>query len=274
MAFVRVNCFSSSLGMSVNCNVILPQKARGQIGIASADGTGRNTENGTYPVLWLLHGMSDDESMWERRTSIERYISPLGIVVVMPSAQLSGYSNMAHGGAYYDFISKELPETMRDFFSISEKREDNFIAGLSMGGEGAIKIGLANPQKYAAIGCLSAGVINHPWIKNPDPVENKREFMRYGDRNLTDTEEDGYRNAERILKDHLPAPRVYHAVGQNDFLLNPAREMRDFFLSFKGNPFDYRYEEDPGTHTWEFWDLHIQHFLSYLSEKAHPVNKE
>ncbi len=264
MALVKVNFGSRVLGMDVTCDVILPQKATRLIGMETAE-----REGGT-PVLWLLHGASDDETIWQRRTSIERYAAPLGLAVVMPGVQLSSYADMAHGGKYYTFVSKELPEVMHAFFGFSMKREDNFIAGLSMGGAGCMKIGLANPEKYAAIGCMSAGITNRaPTKRRPkDARAAKRQEMTYGNRNLVGTEEDPEYQAKSIIAEGKPIPRIYHTCGASDFLTERAHYTRDFFLSFEGNPFDYTYEEDPGAHTWEYWDEHIQHFLKFIGLEA------
>ena len=259
MALAHVNFFAQSLGMCVSCDVILPQaRTGGLIGMKTA------SREGKAPVLWLLHGMSDNHTIWQRRTSIERYVSPLGIAVVMPNAHLSSYADMAHGGKYFTYIADELPLIMRDFFPLSDRREDNFIAGLSMGGAGCMKIGLARPEKYAAIGCLSAGAINRRRDEEMTPERRARNEMLYGDRDLTGTEEDVFGNAERILSEGKPVPRIYHACGSEDFLLPSALETRDFFSKIPGNPFDYTFEQDPGAHTWEFWDEHIQRFLSFL----------
>ena len=88
--------------------------------------------------------------------------------------------------------------------------------------------------------------------------------MIYGDRDLDGTEEDVLGNAKRIVEEGKPAPRIYHACGVDDFLLESAHNTRDFFQGLEGNPFDYVYDEGPGAHTWEFWDDHIQTFLKYL----------
>ena len=252
MAFIQTYFFSQALGMCVSCNVVLPQR--------TADNEAKANEK--HPVLWLLHGMSDDETIWERRTSIERYAAPFGLAVVMPCVHLSSYADMAHGGKYYTYISKELPDAMRSFFPLSDKREDNFIAGLSMGGAGAMKIGLANPQNYAAIGCLSAGGING--IGSPvTDYRKRRNEMLYGSRDLTGTEEDVFGNAQKALKSGKPLPRIYHSCGTEDFILPSALHTKAFFEEMAGNPFDYVYESDPGAHTWEYWDEHIQRFLKY-----------
>lgn len=262
MALMHVDCFSKVLNLAVNVEVILPQKAVLQVGMASADRGGR------HPVLWLLHGASDDETVWQRRTSIERYAARYGLAVVMPAAQLSSYANMAHGGRYHDYIAYELPELMRSFFPLSSRREDNFISGLSMGGCGCMKIGLAHPENYAAIGCLSAGILPvYPPVAHADPRRARRNAMVIGNRDLRGTQEDAFASARRILRESKPAPRIYHACGRSDFLLDSARATRDFFIQIPGNPFGYEYQETPGAHTWEFWDEHIQYFLRFIGLK-------
>ncbi len=261
MALIHASLRSNALGRGVSCDIILPQKSSKLIGMDTA-------EADKIKVLWLLHGMSDDCTIWQRRTSIERYAAPYGLAVVMPDVELSSYTNLAHGGRFYDYIAKELPETLSAMFGFSTAREDNFIAGLSMGGAGCMKIGLANPDKYAAIGCLSAGGLNHPLPVSTDaldPEKHRSAYIRFDGRKLEGSEEDVFGNAQKILNEGLPIPRIYHSTGSSDFLLNASYQTRDFFLGIEGNPFDYTFEEDPGAHTWEYWDEHIQHFLKFLN---------
>ena len=108
------------------------------------------------PVVYLLHGLSDDHTMWCRRTSAERYADKYGIALIMPNADRSFYTDMKYGGKYYSYISDELVEYTRDLFHLSHKREKNFMCGLSMGGYGALKIAFKNPEKYEAVAAFSA----------------------------------------------------------------------------------------------------------------------
>lgn len=128
MALLRCEFFSDALEISTSMTVILPQTTHGQIGMT---GTARA---GGHPVLYLLHGLSDDDTIWTRRTSIERYVSELGIAVVMPAVGRSFYANEAYGMRYWDFVSEELPALVAGMFNVSTRREDTFVAGLSMGG--------------------------------------------------------------------------------------------------------------------------------------------
>ena len=127
-----------------------------------------------------------------------------------------------------------------------------------------MKIGLARPERFGAIGCLSAGASNRRPGQDADPRRAKYNLMAYGDGANLGPEEDVLGNAKKLAEAGGPCPRIYHACGTEDFLLENARATRDFFTGLPGNPFDYTYEEDPGAHIWEFWDEHIQHFLAFL----------
>ena len=137
-----------------------------------------------------------------------------------------------------------------------------------MGGAGCLKIGLARPENYAAIGSYSAGAYNRKPGAELSPRDAARRHMLHDDRDLTGTEEDVFGNARRIVETGGSCPRIYHACGDKDFLLERAHETRDFFQSFPGNPFGYVYDEDPGAHTWEFWDEHLKRFLGFLHDYA------
>ena len=256
MALMHVKYQSMALyGLNISVEVILPQ--------------GEVPPRG-HRTVWLLHGMSDNETMWQRRTSIERYADAHNVAVVMPAVQLSCYADMAHGYPFYTFVTEELPRVMREFFPLSSAREDNYVVGLSMGGEGACKIGLSKPENYSVIGCLSAGAYNHEPrdVSNPDPNNpySLWEFNRFDGIPVEGTPRDCFGNAKKIMEEGKPVPRIYHAIGSSDFLLESAYKTRDFFRSFDGNPFDYHFEEHPGAHTWDFWDLHIQRFLDFVDK--------
>ena len=247
MALAKIRFFSKELGMCVTCSAILPQDREPEAARPA-------------PVLWLLHGAEGNYSDWVRRTNIERYVRPYGLAVIMPSAHNSCYTDMAHGMRFYSYIAKELPARLPGMLNLSTKREENFIAGLSMGGAGSMMIGLSRPEKYSAIGCLSSGAVN---LLSTFRKTN-RFMLAFGDGPKAGTYQDPFGNAERILREKLPCPRIYHACGDRDFLLPDARRARDFFSALPGNPFDYQYAEDPGAHTWDFWDEHIHAFIEYL----------
>ncbi len=249
MAWIQASFFSDALGMCVNCNVLLPMKG----GDKKPDRTKR-------PVLWLLHGAHGNCDDWLRLTSVERYATRRGLAVVMPSAHLSSYMNMAHGGKYYDYIAQELPFKLRQMFPLSDQRDKNFIAGLSMGGRGAMMIGLANPEQYAVIGCFSAGLDIPAKAPYRDDVLGAKMPTGYADIRA---------NAKKAAKLAQP-PKIYHSCGTEDPFLSAARKARDVIAAIPNDPFGYVYEEGPGSHEWDYWDRAVKAFIERLPLKDAP----
>ncbi len=251
MAFIIIKFASEALGMQTDINVIVPQRStNGEIGIENHAG------DGAYKTLYLLHGLSDDNTIWMRRTSIERYAARYGIAVVMPSAAKSFYTDMKHGDKYYTFISSEVPNIAREFLHLSDKREDNTIAGLSMGGYGALKIALRNPEKFcAAAGLSSVADVKRFVEKMPDIDDDV-----FG-RTVTD-DDDLFALAEKC--DLSPSkPRIFMGVGKQDFLYKDNIRLREKFESLS---YDFTYRESEGIHSWDFWDEYIQYVLKWMYE--------
>lgn len=150
MALLHVDFYSHVLMMEMEMDVILPEQTEGQIGMEGCGGGEK------WKTLYLLHGMSDDHTIWQRRTSIERYAADKGIAVVMPTTHLGWYTDKAFGLKYFTFIADELPKVCRQMFPrMSDRREDTFAAGLSMGGYGALKCGLRAPEVFSKVASLS-----------------------------------------------------------------------------------------------------------------------
>lgn len=254
MALFHVDFSSSALGMCVQMDVILPQRPTGMIGITD------NAPEGKYPTLYLLHGMSDDHTIWQRRTSIERYVADKGIAVVMPCCHLAWYTDMYRGQKYWTYIAEELPAICRQFFpNMSDRREDTWAAGLSMGGYGAMKFGLRAPETFSKVASLSGGL---------DAVTIA---SKLGERSFW---EDVFGPADRIegsfndlfaaaaeLKDSPLRPEVYMWCGTEDFLYDQNVKMRDHLRALG---YDLTYEESPGDHQWKYWDAKIQTILDWL----------
>jgi putative tributyrin esterase len=258
MSFFQCCFHSDCLGMAVNVNVVLPQGAvKSQIGMDSAGG------EKLPPVLYLLHGLSDDQTIWMRRTSIERYATEHGIAVVMPCGNRSFYCNTVDGMRFYDYIADELPTMIGHAFRVSQRREDTAIGGLSMGGYGALRIGLLNPQKYCAIAALSA-VICADWCRAGRPELYRADF---GDIEPTGTQYDLFHLASQLAADaSSPNPMIYQACGEQDGLL---ADNQRFCAHLSANGMTPKWVALPGTHCWEFWDARIREVLDWL-----PFNKQ
>jgi len=257
MAFMQVNFFSDVLGMSMSMGAIIPQTAKSQIGLESAAGSK------PYKTLYLLHGMSDDHTIWQRRTSIERYASELGIAVIMPSTGLGWYTDMAHGLKWMTYISQELPAICRDFFPLSAKREDNYVAGLSMGGYGAMKLGLACGDSFSYAASLS-GAVNMAEMVGSD-ASDERSATFWSDIFGPFDQFVGGDNDLLALADKRKAagnmPKLYQWCGTEDFLYQQNIAFRDHALKLG---YDLTYKESPGDHQWKYWDERIQDVLDWL----------
>lgn len=258
MPFCECRFFSEALDESVSVNVILPQQTRGQIGM---QGTG--SSDGA-PVLYLLHGLSDDESIWMRRTSIERYAAAYGLAVVMPRGGRSYYADMVHGPKYWTYISEELPKVMRSFFRISDRREDTFAAGLSMGGYGALKLALHCPERFAAAASLS-GAISPEHLLEISPGLAKEYECIFGDmKQFAGSFNDLFAQAERCAREKADLPQLFLTCGTEDGLHSDTVHFRDHLRKL-GIPFTY--DECPGIHEWGLWDRKIQQVLQWLPLK-------
>lgn len=254
MAFIQCDFFSEVLGLSTSMNVILPQPASGQIGMEGSKASDK------YPVLYLLHGLSDDHTIWARRTSVERYVASLGLAVVMPAVHKSFYTDMAKGDRYWTFVSEELPQIVRSFFPISAAREDNFVAGLSMGGYGAFKLALRCPDKFIAGASLSGALNMADLAKNRHP-QRAWEYV-FGDLDkIKGSDNDLLYLAEKVAKSNGPKPMLYQCCGTEDFLYEDNIVFRDWANELG---LDLTYEEEPGTHEWGYWDKKIQRVLEWL----------
>ncbi|HQY93931.1 alpha/beta hydrolase family protein [Caldilinea sp.] len=263
MACLQCSFFSNVLNLSVAMNVILPQPPAG-------------ASHGEHklPVLWLLHGLSDDHTIWQRRTSIERYVEPLNLAVVMPAVDRSFYTDMTQGNRYWSYISEELPLVARSFFPLSPRREDNFVAGLSMGGYGAFKLALSHPTRYAAAASLSGAL--HDFAEDAaastDPAWAAELGRIFGDLDhFTGGANDLYHLARGVAQRPVtqtqgPAPQLFQCCGTEDFLYTGNLKFKAHAEALK---LPLTYEEGPGDHVWAYWDKMIQRVLAWL-----PIQKE
>lgn len=258
MALIHCDFRSEVLGLSTSMCVILPDPPRSEGGRpASWDGH-------RHPTLYLLHGLSDDHTIWQRRTSIERYVAPLDLAVVMPAVHRSFYTDMAQGHRYWTFISEELPALARGYFPLSDAREDNFVAGLSMGGYGAFKLALSHPDRFKAAASLS-GALDMASLADRDEVdeESLREFERiFGNLDgLRGSDNDLLHLARKMVTTDGAKPRLYQWCGTEDFLYESNLRFKEVAESLG---LDLTHEEGPGVHEWAYWDQQIQRVLDWL----------
>jgi putative tributyrin esterase len=256
MALIHCHFFSHVLGLMSSMTVILPDPGPLEAGAAPG------IQQKRYPTLYLLHGLSDDHTIWQRRTSIERYVEGLNLAVVMPAVQRSFYTDMAIGQRYWTFISEEVPALARHFFPLSEVRDENFVAGLSMGGYGAFKLALTCPERYAAAASLS-GTLDAARLARAEQAAGQSELNRiFGNANaLTGSPNDLFSLAAQIVKQNKPRPGLYQWCGTEDFLY---ADNLHFCEHAESLGLAVTYEEGPGGHDWSCWDAQIQRVLAWL----------
>jgi putative tributyrin esterase len=252
MAAVTVDFFSESLEVGASVAVVLPQATEAQIGVEPAAGAEED-----MPVLYLLHGLSDDHTAWTRYTSIERYAAAAGLAVVMPAVGRSFYADERNGHRYWTYLSEELPQVMHSFFRFSDRCQDTFVAGLSMGGYGALRLGLTHPDRFAAVASLSGAVDVAALVQQG---ERRALFDRiYGRRKPPRADED----LVALLENADPAalPPLYIGCGTEDPLL-PFSERFAERAEAAGAKVttDFR----SGEHEWGLWDTVIQDVIAWL----------
>jgi len=254
MAVLHCDFFSETLSLSTSMTVILPHEPAA----------------GPPPVLYLLHGLSDDHTTWWRRTSVDRYAEELGLAVVMPQVHRSYYSDEAYGGRFWSFLGEELPALVHGFFRVSERPEDTFVAGLSMGGYGAVKWALRQPERFAAAASLSGALdIASPRTQRYRP-EDPRMFQRiFGDLPVRGTREDLMRLVAEADPATVPALRLW--CGTEDPLVRANSRFRDACAT-AGIPVELVL--GPGEHEWGYWDARIRDVLAWLPLRGRRLSTE
>ena len=260
MALFHVNFYSEALGLCTSLYAVLPQRRP----FAETGKFSAGTEK--FRTLFLLHGRTDDHTIWLRRTSIDRYAEEKGIAVIMPEVNLSYYSDMKHGLDYFTYVADELPEVARSFFPLSRERKDTYVAGVSMGGYGAMKTALRRPETFSRVGAFSGSVDLRFWMdlcrKNKSAAHLRLFENCFGEPPVFEgTENDVFHLVRRLKEIGTQVPAMYQCCGTEDFLYQANLNFRDLCLK---EGLDLTYEEWPGVHEWGFWDVAIQRFLKWL----------
>lgn len=274
MSLVHLNFQSQFLGNNTDVNIVLPDRP-----MARTAGEFYSSKE-KYKVLWLLHGTFGDYSDWLRKSNIELYAAQRNLIVVMPSAGNANYVNwpgFATGYNAWDYLTEELMPLVQGWFPASSRREDNFIAGLSMGGNGAMQYAAGHPEKFAGAASLSNAPTNPHEMTVPkydgdaSGSEAAALFTKRVE-NLVDNFGglEGYVNSPINVWDRLPElmkagalPKLYFCCGEEDQLIWSKYCRFKAYAQEIGLP--AKFEEAPGyTHEWPFWDLFIQKAMDYF----------
>ncbi len=216
---------------------------------------------GPFPVFYLLHGLSDDHTVWVRRTSLERYVEHLPLIVVMPNGERGFYTDSKSNqkAAFETNLVRDLIGFVDNTFQTIPKRAGRVIGGLSMGGYGAVKIALKHPDLFCAAVSHSGALAfaSRPFSKDD---EWGREWIPVFGENPQGGSEDIFALIERADRNSLPALRI--DCGVDDFLIEDNRRLHRH-LENLGIP--HEYQEFPGEHNWAYWDEHVQEAIAFFA---------
>ncbi|BGE81235.1 alpha/beta hydrolase [Staphylococcus petrasii] len=253
MALIELNYLSKTLGMHQSLNVILPE---------DTSFFKKDQEAKPLKSMLVLHGLSSDANSYLRYTSIERYANDHKLAIILPNADHSFYTNMAYGHSYYDYVM-EVYDYVHQIFPLSKAREDNFIAGHSMGGYGTTKYALTQSQRFSKAAILSA----------PFDVSLLRDYEYYdfspqaiiGEKgDIKGTPFDPYYLVEQAIDNHVDLPELLIMCGTEDELYPQNLEFIKY-LDEKG--IQYNFKESPGIHDYAYWDKAIKETIEQFTEE-------
>ncbi len=238
MALSEIHFWSPILMKHVAATVLLPDKGKPP-----------------FATMYLLHGLSDDHTIWQRRTRIEEYVNHLPLAIVMPDGYRGFYTNHDNGPAYADYIIKDVIGTMERHFNLRTDRAGRCIGGLSMGGYGALRLALGYPDLFVSAHSHSGALTKGSMKLQPVTPE----WLPVFGEDPTGTDHDIFVLAKRA-KQKKKLPKLLIDCGVDDFLIEWNRRTNKEFTKMK---IPHEYNEYPGVHSWEYWDIHIREAIAF-----------
>lgn len=260
MALIDLHIYSDTLMKDVTLSVILPLPTI--TNMEYNDDIPILNEGETYPVLWLIHPGANDYTKIIRRSRIEAYAREKRIAVVCMDLDNSYCFNIPNGGKYYDYLTEELPTILRSILPLSDKREDNFIGGISMGGMGAYMAAAKNPDNYIASFSISGG-LDFEELKNLPNLDRWYDNVKatiYGENNqYYDPHIHDLRTVMRdLVNSGKSKPMFYACVGKEDFVreagIHVIEDMKEMGI-------EVLLEEGHGQHNFQYYDPQLKHII-------------
>lgn len=260
MSLLSFSLYSEALNGQTSISLILP----------AFEQSDRDIQPGEkFQTLWLLHGGRGDHTDYVRKTAIEHLAVRHRLAVVMPEVGNSFYSDLPSGGKYFTYLSEELPRLLRKYFPLSGLREDNFVAGLSMGGFGAAKLAFNLPQNYAAVGLMSTGPMGPHQLAVTAREANRNigidfDLLFGGIDKVPGSINDIWFVLEKAVENNVELPAIYDCCGTEDYGYPRYCQFKELAarLGLK-----VTFEEGPGAHTWDFWNEYLPKIIDWLPLK-------
>lgn len=224
-----------------------------------------------YPVVYLLHGLSGESANWLEKTGVAQYAMHYDLFIVMVEGANGWYTDSSTKPAdkYESYILRELIPDVEKRFRVIAQHEGRAIAGLSMGGYGAIKFGLKHPEMFALAASMSGAFTAASWTEKDlrDPgVMRDSVLQTFGPAGSpTRAANDVFKLAREVPAQQISSlPFFYIDCGTEDFLFTDSREFASLLVQLK---IPHEYRELPGTHAWPYWDAELQEILRIAALK-------
>lgn len=242
MPLCEFRFFSDLLRTPTAANILLPQ-----IGTPP------------FPVLYLLHGLSDDHTSWIRHSRIEDHAAPYPFIIVMPNAGRSYYANHSGGARrpWTTHLAEELPAMIERYFAARTDRQGRCIGGLSMGGYGALRLAFAYPDRYASAHSQS-GALMGPNAGRGSMSREEVDAILGGP--YENSQHDLVNLARQAAVGGADLPRLRIDCGTDDHLL---ADNRRFHSQLQQPNISVDYHEFAGGHDWNYWEAHIAAALAF-----------
>jgi S-formylglutathione hydrolase FrmB len=255
---------SKLIGQALPYNVVLPP--------GYEQDSARKTR---YPALYLLHGLGGSAGDWvSAKAHLSNYAARYRMIIVVPEGRDGWYTDSATvaGDKYETYLLQELIPDVQSRFRTIETREGRAVAGLSMGGYGALKFGLKHPEMFVFAASMSGALGAASW----KPEDHLPEFLKPSILRAYGAADSPTRAANDIFKlvREMPAERIptlpffYLDCGTEDFLVESNRAFSGLLLE-KKIPHEFR--ELPGTHSWPYWDMQVQEILRMAGQRMKTV---
>ncbi|QDJ58654.1 tributyrin esterase [Weissella hellenica] len=243
MAINHIDFFSKKLKMNTKINVILPE-----------------FPDGNEKVLLLLHGLTSDENSWLTQTRLAGYAMRKHVAIIMPRVDRSYYTNIVDGSQYFDYIADEVLQRCRQWFNLPTDPDKCYVAGVSMGGFGALKVGLTHPNQFKQIFALSAMLdIVRSWQNKPERDGWYRRLFGSPEQVIESDNDIAYLISQQTTN----APAIWQLCGVEDpfYAMNQTLDQQ-----IKKQGLTHEFLEVPGAHEWGVWDPAIQQILEIIDQ--------
>lgn len=279
MAILRYNFRSEILGLNTNVTICYPANAL-TTGLGFRDPIFPDDDRMPYEpgmkfqTVYVLHGGGEDDTVPYRYTRLEQYAENNKVMLVSPSVNDSFYMNTTYGYKYFDYITQELPLVVKSLFASADGRENTFVVGMAMGGNGALGLGLMRPDLYEAVVDLSGGIgvtlDREEYIRSLHWHTPKVRNTLLGEQEFVNSEHDLRWFAEKNKADGVKVPQLFIGVGEDDFIRDRVHE--DYVI-LKKLGYDVVYEEAKAMkHDFDMWDFYLNKALSsWLPLKREPL---